>query len=203
MTRHHWFLPETPDVLGMLGAQMRITIEGADAFARWAAGEGEAAAAVRGAELRGDVAKRNLLAAIREAFLTPIEPEDLFTLSRGVDRILNDVVDVVKESEAMTAPPDECIAAMAQVLCRSVRHLDLGLANLGARGDQATAAADDAIAARRELEAAYYEGMARLLDVDDRNERIARRELYRNCSRIGEAVVDVAERLVYAVVKES
>ena len=45
--------------------------------------------------------------------------------------------------------------------------------------------------------------MAALLEVEDLRERIARRELYRRCSRIGETVVDVAERVVYAVVKES
>ena len=54
-----------------------------------------------------------------------------------------------------------------------------------------------------QLEHAYYDGMAALLEVEDRTERIARRELYRRCSRIGETVVDVAERVVYAVVKQS
>ena len=34
MTRKHWFLPETPDVLGMLRRQMAVTIDGVDAFAR-------------------------------------------------------------------------------------------------------------------------------------------------------------------------
>jgi hypothetical protein len=45
--------------------------------------------------------------------------------------------------------------------------------------------------------------MAGLLHVGDRHERIARRELYRGCSRIGETVVEVAERVVYAVVKQT
>jgi hypothetical protein len=45
--------------------------------------------------------------------------------------------------------------------------------------------------------------MVGLLDVEDRTERITRRERYRHSSRIGEAVVDVAERVVYAVVKQS
>jgi hypothetical protein len=45
--------------------------------------------------------------------------------------------------------------------------------------------------------------MVGLLGVEDRTERITRRELYRRSSRIGEAVVDVAERVVYAVVKQS
>ena len=45
--------------------------------------------------------------------------------------------------------------------------------------------------------------MADLLEVEDRNERIARRELYRRCSGIGDIVVEVAERVVYAVVKQT
>ena len=66
----------------------------------------------------------------------------------------------------------------------------------------ATHAANAAIKAERQLEQAYYRAMAESLGVEDRSERIARRELYRRCSRIGEMVVDVAERVVYAVVKE-
>jgi hypothetical protein len=45
--------------------------------------------------------------------------------------------------------------------------------------------------------------MVGLLGVEDRTERITRRERYRRSSLIGEAVVDVAERVVYAVVKQS
>lgn len=202
MTRHRWFLPDTPDVLGMLRDQMAITIEGVDGFSRWAAGDTSAADAVSSAERQGDVAKRKLLSMIRDAFLTPIEPEDLFALSRGIDRILDLVTEVVKESEVMTTPPDECMAVMAGLLGKALRHLDHALSKLGGDGDLATASADAAIAAQQELEVAYYGGMAELLGVDDRTERIARRELYRRCSRIGEAVVDVAERVVYAVVKE-
>lgn len=103
----------------------------------------------------------------------------------------------------MASPPDEGIATMAVLLGVALRHLDDALSKLGIDGDHATASADSAIAAQRELEAAYYDGMVALLGVDDRTERIARRELYRRSSRIGEAVVDVAERVVYAVVKQS
>jgi hypothetical protein len=45
--------------------------------------------------------------------------------------------------------------------------------------------------------------MAALLSVDERGARIAGRELYRRCMRIGDLVVDVAERIIYAVVKQS
>ena len=55
----------------------------------------------------------------------------------------------------------------------------------------------------RGLERAYYQGMGAVLAVEDRGERIARRELYRHGARIGEMVIDVAERVVYAIVKQS
>jgi hypothetical protein len=109
----------------------------------------------------------------------------------------------VKESEAMASPPDEGIATMAGLVGDALRHLDDALSKLGTDGDHATASADAAIAAQRELETAYYAGMVGLLGVEDRTERITRRERYRRSSRIGEAVVDVAERVVYAVVKQS
>ena len=69
--------------------------------------------------------------------------------------------------------------------------------------EETTRAADAAIKAERRLEYVYYRGMAALLEVENRADRIARRELYRRCARIGETVVDVAERVVYAVVKDS
>ena len=45
--------------------------------------------------------------------------------------------------------------------------------------------------------------MAKLLTVEDLHEVMARRELYRRGARIADAVVDVAERILYAVVKEA
>jgi uncharacterized protein Yka (UPF0111/DUF47 family) len=203
MTRARWFLPQTPDVLGLLREQVAVTIEGLDAFARWAGGDPTAAQVVADAERRGDAAKRALLGALRAAFVTPLEPEDVFALSRGVDWILDYARDLIPESEAMACPPDAVIAEMAQLLGEAVRHIDQALVHLGRNDDAATEAADAAITAERRLEHAYYTGMASLLEVENRSERIARRELYRRCARIGDMVIDVAERVVYAVVKQS
>ena len=203
MSRRRWFLPETPDVLGLLRRQVTVTITSLDAFTAWAGGEARAAHAVRDAGPDGDAARRELLSALRAAFVTPLEPEDVFALSRGVDRIQHYARDLVNESEAMASPPDARIAQMATLLGEAVRHIDDAIASLPSDGDEATAAAEAALTTERQLEHAYYNGMADLLELTDRTERIARRELYRRCARIGEAVVDVAERVVYAVVKQS
>jgi uncharacterized protein Yka (UPF0111/DUF47 family) len=201
--RGRWFLPQTPDVIGLLRHQLAVTIEGLDALAAWAGGDAVAAKALRAAEVRGDTAKRELLGAIRDSFVTPIAAEDLFALSRGIDWILNHARDLVEEAEAMQCAPDAGIAEMARLLGQAARRIDDGVSQLDSDPDRATAAADAAIKIERTLEHVYYQGMAGLLEVTDMRERISRRELYRRCSHIGEQVIDVAERILYAVVKES
>ena len=164
MTRGHWFLPETPDVLGLLHEQVAVTIEGVDAVTEWAGGNPAAAELVRDAEHRGNIAKRALLSALRAAFVTPLEPEDVFALSRGVDRILDYTRDLVTESEVMASPPDAVIAEMAGLLGEAVRDIDQALAHLGSDDNAATESADAAITAERRSTACLlqrYGGFAR------------------------------------------
>ena len=111
--------------------------------------------------------------------------------------------DLIGEAEVMKVVPDAGIAGMATLLAEATRQVDEAIGQLGSDDDRATAAADAAIKTVRRLEHFYYRDTAKLLEVEDRGERIGLRELYRRCDRIGEVVIDVAERIVYAVVKES
>jgi uncharacterized protein Yka (UPF0111/DUF47 family) len=201
--RERWFLPETPDVLGLLRHQVAVTVEGMDAFAAWAAGDVAAADTVRDREHRADAAKRELRLALQAAFVTPLEPEDVFVLSRGVDWMLNHAKDTINESEVMACAPDGALAEMTALLAEALRHIQQAIARLGGDGGDPIASADAAIKAERRLERCYRAAMAALLEIDDLREVMARRELYRRCSRIGEGAADVAERVIYAVVKES
>lgn len=198
-----WFLPETPDVLGLLRRQLAITIEGMDAFTAWAGGNGAAGATVRAREHGADELRRGLHRALRAAFVTPLEPEDLFALSRGIDRIVNQAKDTVRESEVMDCPPDAALAEIAALLAGAVRELDAAVAALPGDADATVAHADAATKAARRIERVYRAGMADLLALDDLRAVIARRELYRRGARIGDTVVDVAERILYAAVKET
>jgi uncharacterized protein len=201
--RRRWFLPDTPDLIGQLRTQAAVTREGLESFAAWAGGDESAGEAIPEIERRGDAAKRALLDQLREAFVTPLAPEDLFALSRGLDWILNYARDLASESKAMANPPDARLAEMAGLLREAVGHICEAIARLDSDGEAASAAADEAIRTERRLEHAYYRGMAELLAVDARKARISSRELYRRCARIGDEVIDVAERIIYAVVKES
>lgn len=204
MRPSRWFLPEEPDVLGLLRAQLEITIEGVGCLVDWARDETRVAGhAVSDAEVRADAAKRELLEALRAALVTPLEPEDAFALSQGIDRILEQARDLVSESDLMNTGPDERIAEMAERVTEALRDIDAAIASLGSDPDRVVRHADAAIDAERRLRAGYRGGMAALLEIPSERERIARRELYRRCARIGEPLVEVAERVVYAVVKES
>jgi uncharacterized protein Yka (UPF0111/DUF47 family) len=199
----HWFLPDTPDAIGLLRRQTAVTIEALEGLKAWAEGDPAAVEIVREAEPRGDAAKRDLLNALREAFILQMEPEDLFTLSRGIDWILNHARDLIEEAQAMDVSPTAGLAAMAALLLDATQQIDDAIARLGSDDDASTTAADAAIKTARRLEHVYYAETAKLLEVEDMRERISLRELYRRCDLLSHIVVDVAERVVYAVVKES
>ena len=159
---------------------------------------------MRDCEHRADASRRDLHSALRDAFVTPLEPEDLFALSRGIDRILNQAKDAVRESEVMACPPDAALGGDGGTARRghaAARGGDRPARRAGRASP--TDAANAAVKSERRVEHIYRGAMAALLEVDDLREVTARRELYRRCSRIGETVVDVAERIQYAVVKES
>jgi len=203
VSRRHWFTPNTPDVLGMLEAQAALTLEGVRALLAWAEGDPSAAEAVRDAEHRADDCKRTLRIALTEAFLTPLEPEDIFELSRGLDDIVNSAKHTVGEAELMEAGPDAAIAEMSGALVAGVDRLGAAFAALSAGAtESATGAADEAVASQRRLERSYRGAMSALVGSDDLREVTARRELYRRISRTGDHVVGVAERVWYAVLKQ-
>jgi uncharacterized protein Yka (UPF0111/DUF47 family) len=198
-----WFLPETPDVIGMLRLQLEVTTEGVDALVAWARGDGSQADVIRALEHRGDEHKRALEAALTTAFTTPLEPQDLYTLSRNIDWILNFAKDLVRESEVMASPPDPPLAEMCEALAKAVHLVSEAVGLLGSNPDAATGKANEALRAQRQIERVYRDAMASLVGVEDLREVMSRRELYRRVARIGEVVVDVAERVWYAVVKEA
>jgi uncharacterized protein Yka (UPF0111/DUF47 family) len=202
-----WFLPDSPDVLGMLRQQAALTIEGMDALVSWVSGDQAAADRVREAEHRADEVKRALRVALRDAFVTPVSQEDLYVLSERLDAVLGGAKDAVRESEVLAMAPDPPMVTMAALLSEGVGHLAEAFGRLAAhggddRGVAATDAADRAVKAQRQLEKTYRNAMRALLEIDDLRVVMGRRELYRRFSRISETIVQVADRVWYASVRE-
>jgi uncharacterized protein len=203
MRPRHWFLPQMPDVLAMLREQIAITVEGMEALVAWANGDPAAAPRLRDCEHRADDKKREIRAALTVAFTTPLEPEDIFELSRELDRTLNSAKNTVREAEVMGTAPDAAIAQMAAELAQGMRDLAEGFAALGHHGGRATEASSEAAKSQSRLEKAYRQAMSGLITVDDLREVAAKRELYRRMARTSDELREVAERVWYSVLKES
>ena len=201
---HGWFLPETPDVLGMLREQTEITIQGIDALVAWANGDAAAVDRLRECEHLADDRKRDLRAALSVAFTTPLEPEDVFELSRGLDRVLGDAKNAVREAEVMETAPDAAIAEMAAEIAGGTRQLADAFAALGRHSTgEATEAATRAAKSQSRLEHVYRGAMSALIAESDLREVAAKRELYRRLARASDHLRDVAERVWYAVLKQT
>ncbi len=196
-----WFLPDMPDVLELLRDQAQVTHLGLEHFVAWSNGDVAGGDRVRDAEHHADEAKREVQTALRTAFSTPLDPEDIYELSERTDKVLDAAKNIVREAEVLATSPDEHMAAMAAELAAGQAHLCDALRALGHDEDAATQASDAAMESCREVEHIYRRAMSELLGLDDVREVIGRRELYRRFSRTADAVEAVAERVWYAVVK--
>jgi len=200
-----WFLPETPDVVGMLCSQVETTHEGMVAFAAWARGDAAQVETVRELEHQADEKKRALWRALRTAFVTPLDAEDLFVLSAGLDELLNGVKDTTREAEIMAIAPDHALAEMADLIVEGVGHLGEAFQVLNEKDhdEKATAAADATVKCVRLIERVYRRAMPTLFEHAEIKEALGRRELYWRLVAVSEQMRAIADRVWYAVVKEA
>jgi uncharacterized protein Yka (UPF0111/DUF47 family) len=189
--------------MATLLSQADTTVAGATAFSSWAGGDLAQEEQVRRCEHRADEIRRQLSVELRQAFSTPVDQEDLFTLSERLDAVLDGLKNVVREAESLAVAPDAHIASMAGEIAEGVQHLRRALDHLSGGKDLATHDADRAVACDRRMEKIYREAMRGLLCVEDLREVAARTELYRRTLDVGERLTRVADRVWYAVVKET
>ena len=126
-------------------------------------------------------------------------------MSERLDGVMTGAKNAVREAEVMGIPPDDHVCEMAEYLLEGVQRLDDAFSrpHEGRReGGPATEAADAAIKAQRQLERVYRDAASALIKVDDLRQVMGRRELYRRISRLSDEVIEVAERVWYATVKE-
>ena len=100
MSRHHWFLPDLPDILALLRRQLAITARGMDAFAAWAAagGDPQAAATVRALEHDADD-RLGLTDRVLGVVENPVDPArqrvQVLRIQRGDERRAQAVAQLV------------------------------------------------------------------------------------------------------------
>jgi uncharacterized protein Yka (UPF0111/DUF47 family) len=203
--RRPWWralMPAAPDVVGLLVAQGELTVVGMDAFNAWShSGGPDIAKAVRSSQHQAYHARRELLAALQAALSTPVDQEDLYVLSERIDRILTQARDALREAEALGCAPDTHTGRMADRLATGTRALVTGFELLRSDPEEAGRRADTASEAVHHVARDYREAMARLLEVDDVRVVLAGQVLYRRYLDVADAIVAVADRLWFVVLR--
>jgi uncharacterized protein Yka (UPF0111/DUF47 family) len=198
----HVLLPPAPNVLALLVRQGELTVNGMDAFNVWShSGGAQAATAVRSAQHEAYHARRELLAALQAALSTPVDQEDLYGLSERIDRILNRARDTVREAEVLECAPNAHTAQMAERLVEGTRALVAGVSMLRQDPEEAGRRADAASDAVHHVERDYRQAMPELLRADDLRVIIAGQSVYRHYLDVAGAIVAVADRLWFVVLR--
>ena len=192
--------PSRSNVVGLLVAQGRVTIEGMEASRGGRTGSPEPPRSGR-SSTDADDARKAVQREVQAAFVSQISPENAFDLSQRLDEIINAAKNLVREAEVLAMAPDPPISEMAHLALEGVNALVTAIGKLG-DSQGATEGADVAIKTQRRIERVYRRAMSDLLEVDDLREVMGRRELYRRCVRMGDRINAAADRIWYAVVKE-
>ncbi|WIY00439.1 hypothetical protein QRX60_41335 [Amycolatopsis mongoliensis] len=195
-----WFLPHNPDVLGRLRDQADTVSEVLTTLAGWVRGEpvgGElhTPLLVQAAE------RREVLVAVREAFSTPIEAEDVFELAERLGEIADAAYMLVRESDLSRTPPDDHLRAMVLTAVAAFDMLHAALDLLPST--DAAGRADAAVSSLDVAEHAYRRAIAGLETEPDPRREMRLRELYRRAEHLLLAVQRLGRRTWYAVCKIS
>ncbi|MBN1431519.1 MAG: DUF47 family protein [Methanomicrobiaceae archaeon] len=123
-----------------------------------------------------------------EAFSTPFDRQDMYTLSRHMDYILNHSKETAREMYSYGVEPDKSIIEIADELFRGTGFMVDAVRAMN--GDKANF--DDFIRKARKsmhkIEDLYISGMAILLHTDDAMNAFRKGEIYHHLRDVGRAL---------------
>ena len=195
------FFPREYDFESMLAHQSDMTVAGVQAFEAWLkthplSNPDE----LERIENEVDFMRQDLEEKLIRSFSTPFDREDIFSISRQMDYILNFSNETVKEMHAFGVKPDEPILGMANFLLIGTECISRGIKNLTTDKDAVEEEIRHAREAYHRIEELYIAGMTELLKTDDAMNALRTREIYHHLRDAGRAMRDTLDILHNAVI---
>ncbi len=163
------------------------------------------AARVYRLEKEADAIRRSLIDDLNRSFVTPIDREDLFALSRAIDDVLDYAYSTTNEMYVLGVAPTSDLCAMAELLCRSAKELALAIENLEHQPQVANTHSMRVKAIGNRMERLYSEALAHLFDSPTDLKDVVRmfkmREIYRHMFRAVTSAEQAANVLGDIVIK--
>lgn len=201
-----FFRPRQSNFLRLLNDQSAKTLEGLEALLAYMKDRDESAARrVEKAEKEADELRRILIDELNRTFVTPIDREDLFNLSRAIDDILDYAYSTVDEMQLLGVQPNEYLRRMVSLLRDAANEIDLAMQRLQNHPNVASEHALRAKALENRVEGVYREAIAALFkgpkDLEHVVEMLKLREIYRHLSNAADRGDEAANVIADVVVK--
>jgi len=206
MSLKDFFKPRQDSFVRLLIEQAEWTVKGLDALVAYM-GDGNLASAneVRRCEKEADEVRRILINELNRTFVTPMDREDIFALSRAIDDILDYGYSTVDEMAVLHVTPNSYLQRMVSLLRDAAEEVHLAMLRLKDHPGVATDHAQRAKALENRVESVYREAIGALFegpaDPEHIVEMLKLREIYRHLSNAADRGDEAANIINDIVVK--
>jgi predicted phosphate transport protein (TIGR00153 family) len=192
--------------LKLLQDQATLTLKGLDLLKDYMQGQEPAVAQqLTATEKEADEVRRILIDELNRTFVTPMDREDIFALSRTIDDVLDYAYSTVDEMEILRVKPTPYMCRIAALLRDAAFEIQLGVQRLEEHPRVASEHAQRAKALENRVEGVYREALADLFsgpqDVAHVIEMLKMREVYRHLSNAADHGDEAANVIGDIVVK--
>lgn len=199
-----FFKPRQDKFLQLLIQQAEITQHGMECLEAYMKKRSDKqAAAVTQAEKDADEVRRILIDDLGRTFVTPIDREDIFALSRAIDDVMDYAFSTVEEMQILDVEPNDLLRRMVSLLKDAVAEIQMAMLRLKENPGVASEHAARAKALENRVERVYREAIAELFSGPEDIHQIMRmlklREIYRhlsNCADRGDEAANVIHSIV-------
>jgi predicted phosphate transport protein (TIGR00153 family) len=194
--------------LQLLLEQAALTLKGLDLLSQYMEDQNPAIAEqILFTEKEADEVRRILIDELLRTFVTPIDREDIFALSRDIDDVLDYADTTVDEMEILKVEPTDYMRRMASLLRDAAYEIHVGVQRLDDHPGVASEHAQRAKALENRVEHVYREALADLFsgpqDVEHVVQMLKLREVYRHLSNAADRGDEAANVIADIVVKMS
>jgi uncharacterized protein Yka (UPF0111/DUF47 family) len=188
----------------ILSHQSSKTLEGLEALWNYAEnGTKENANLVRNIEREADELRRVMIEELDKTFITPLDREDIYALSRAIDDVVDYANTTVDEMEIYEVKGDHHIKEMINILRKAARELNDAVKILK---DYPRIASEHAVQAKsyeNQMEKAYHFALADLFKGTDTVYMLKMREIYRHLSNAADRGDEAANIISSIVMKHT
>lgn len=185
--------------------QAAFTLEGMEALKAYMAEDSSAAARLVNTEKEADEARRILIAELNKTFITPFDREDIFSLSRTIDDVLDYAYSTVTEMEVLRVRPTSFMSSIASLLRDAAYELLMAVDRLEQHPEVANEHAQRAKSLENQVENIYREALADLFsgaeDIKHIMKMLKSREVYRHLSNAADRGDEAANVIADIIVK--